>query len=101
MQAILEPGRNQADYARMPFLLEQGQPKRQLLLTIRSNPSRHRRLTLLDHAGLQLAPFSIDRRQTLGQLESVPWIIGQQAFDTQRHVFQTACRIDPRRHRKT
>jgi hypothetical protein len=55
---------------------------------------------LLAHPGLDVAAFLVDRVERPGMTASDDRIVGQQAFDAYRHIFEPACRIDARPDRK-
>ena len=49
---------------------------------------------LVAHAALDLAAFAVDGVQRVGQLAGAGGVVGQQAFDAQRHVGQPASGVD-------
>ena len=98
VQPFLEPGRHQANHARMPVRIEQAPGDLGRAGTV-GHARGHRGLGLVDHRRLHGAALGVDRIQRPGQLPRPRRVVAQQAFDAQRHVFQAAGRVEPRRHR--
>ena len=57
-------------------------------------------LGLLAHAGLDVAPLTVDRVELPGQFGGARRVVGQQAFDAQGHVRQAPGRVQARPERK-
>ena len=94
VQLVFDAGRNDADHTFMKARLVDCNCGRWLVIQI-----NHRvcgQLRLFAHVGFNITPFTVDTVQRFGQLIGSACIIGQQAFNTQRHVGQTACSVDAR-----
>ncbi len=98
VQPVLQPRGDDADHALVEVGVEHAQRGRRLLAGLEQRLGQLQRL--LAHAALDLAALAVDGVEALRQFGAARRVVGQQAFDAERHVRQPAGRIDARPERE-
>ena len=98
MQLVLEARGHNADHAFVKVGVEDADRGRWLLVFVEQGLGNQKRL--LAHTAFDLAAFAVDAVQGLGQLVRARGVVGQQAFNAQRHVRQAPGRVNARPQRK-
>ena len=96
MKAVLDAPGHDADDTLMPGGIEQAQSA-----TVVEMPPLDRGHRFVVHVGLDRAPFPVEAVEVGGDGARALRVIGDEAFDAERHVGQPACRVEPRRHGET
>ena len=78
------------------MLVEQHDALRKTRAAVCVKPLRDTRVGLLDHRGLQLAAFLVDRGKASRTLLRSRVVVREQTLDPDRHVLQPASRVDAR-----
>ena len=98
MQLVLDARGHDADHAFVEVGVEHADGRRRLLAFVEQRLGDQQRL--LAHVALDLAPLAVDAVQRARQFVGARRVVGQQAFDAQRHVGQPAGRVDARAQRE-
>ncbi|KAG1443927.1 hypothetical protein G6F57_017957 [Rhizopus arrhizus] len=92
---LFQAGGDQAHHARVPVGIEQAGRHRPLSIHVQHHAGQ-RLLGVVGHRLLHRAPFRIDLLKCLRDVACLPWVLGQQQRDAQRHVFQPARSVQAR-----
>jgi hypothetical protein len=92
VQLLLDARGHDAHHAFVELGVEQGHGGRRVLPLLEQRLGQQQRL--LTHVALDLAALAVDAVQRARQFPGARRVVGEQAFDAQRHVRQPARRVD-------
>ena len=98
VKLVLDARGDDADHAFVEVGVEHADRRRRLLAFLEQRFGHRQRL--LAHVAFDLAPLAVDAVQRARQFVGARGVVGEQAFDAQRHVGQPAGGVDARAERE-